>query len=106
MIDKKINDEYHIQLSPIKKKLQDVKDITIDNIDKVLTRGEKIEKLVENTEKLNNKSIRFYKTSRKLKKNMFYKRMRCLCLISACFIFFIYMLAFSICGNANLHNCH
>ena len=97
---------YKIQLSPLKKKLQDVKDITADNIEKVLIRGDKLEKLVNNTENLNNNSRTFNRTARRFRYKMIYKRARCYILSIILGSFIIYLFAFLICGKVNLKNCN
>lgn len=98
--------DYQIQLSPIREKLQNIKDLTANNIEKVLVRGEKLDRLVNTSEKLNENSNLFYKSSRKLKNILCYKRLRCYILSSCMFGLLIYLLSWGICGKTNLHNCN
>uniref|UniRef100_H3HDS6 Bromo domain-containing protein n=1 Tax=Phytophthora ramorum TaxID=164328 RepID=H3HDS6_PHYRM len=46
-------------LSRVKQQIDDVKDIMVQNIDKVLDRGEKFELLVDRTDKLSRQSVKF-----------------------------------------------
>jgi len=46
----------------------------VENIDKVLERGEKIELLVDKTDKLNQQAFKFEKTSVQLKRNMWLRK--------------------------------
>lgn len=54
-------------LTKVKSELQDVKGIMVQNIEKVLERGERIELLVDKTDRLNQTSFKFEKASRQLK---------------------------------------
>ena len=92
-------------IEPIKQKLEEVKNICVDNIDKVLQRGEKIELLVDQSEKLQTSSHNFQKTARGLRNAMLYRKIRwyvCLVVLSA---LGIYILSWIICGNASLKEC-
>ena len=71
---------YELQhIEPIKQKLEEVKQITVDNIDRVLERGEKIDLLVDSSNRLHNSSVLFYKSSNKLKKKCIVKRLNVMC---------------------------
>ena len=51
----------------MKSQLGDVKHVMVESIEKVLERGEKIELLVDKTDRLNETAFRFEKSSRQLK---------------------------------------
>eukprot|EP00429_Kryptoperidinium_foliaceum_P094670 CAMPEP_0176186696 /NCGR_PEP_ID=MMETSP0121_2-20121125/2003_1 /TAXON_ID=160619 /ORGANISM="Kryptoperidinium foliaceum, Strain CCMP 1326" /LENGTH=74 /DNA_ID=CAMNT_0017525189 /DNA_START=69 /DNA_END=290 /DNA_ORIENTATION=- len=53
-------------------KLDDVKNIMVQNIEMVLERGEKLELLVDKTEKLQSQAVKFEKSSKELKHAMFW----------------------------------
>lgn len=93
------------KIDPIKKQLQEVRDITAQNIDKVLERGEKIDILVDNSAKLQNQSYQFQKSSRRLKNTMHLRKFKCYFIISSIIGLFIYFIASIICGNASLKHC-
>lgn len=48
----------------------------IDNIEKVLERGGRLEMLVEKTSAMNSNSIRFKRQSRRYKNNMWWRNVR------------------------------
>jgi synaptobrevin family protein YKT6 len=50
----------------VQKEIEDVKEVMVENIDKVLARGEKIDDLVERSQSLDTASKNFYKKSKKL----------------------------------------
>ena len=58
------------------KKLDDVKNVMVQNIEMVLERGEKLELLVDKSEQLQLDSFRFQKSSKKLRQAMFWKKVR------------------------------
>lgn len=98
---------YELQkIEPIRKQLEEVKKITVDNIDKVLERGERIEVLVDSSERLQTSSLKFQRNARNLKRAMCYRKAKCYILSSGMCLLFIYILAWSICGNATLKHCH
>ena len=63
-------------IAMVQKRLDSVKEVMIENIDKVLDRGEKIELLVDKTEALNQSAYKFEKQSRNLQKDMWYRGLR------------------------------
>eukprot|EP00981_Chlorochromonas_danica_P002640 scaffold511_cov180-Ochromonas_danica.AAC.2 len=48
----------------------------LENIDRVLERGERIELLVDKTAKLNEQAVKFEKSSRTLKRTMYWRKVR------------------------------
>ena len=97
---------YHPKdIAPIKQKIEEVKNICVDNIDKVLERGEKIELLVDQSEKLQTTSQHFQKTARGLRNTMLWRKMKCYACLVLLFSFGIYVLAWIICGHASLKQC-
>jgi vesicle-associated membrane protein 7 len=63
-------------ISAVKNQIEDVKDVMVQNIEKVLERGEKIELLVDKTDRLNQQAFRFESSSRKLRQAMWWKSVR------------------------------
>lgn len=49
-------------ISKVKSQIDNVKDVMVSNIDRVLERGEKIELLVDKTDKLNQQAFKFEKS--------------------------------------------
>eukprot|EP00854_Cymbomonas_tetramitiformis_P005990 gene5989-7199_t len=64
------------KVAMIHKQVADVKDIMMENIEKVLDRGEKIELLVDKTEDLRFKADNFYKTGRQLRRKMWWDNVK------------------------------
>lgn len=55
------------KITKVKGELEEVKGVMVENIEKVLERGEKIELLVDKTDRLNQTAFKFEKTSKQLK---------------------------------------
>jgi len=65
----------------IQTQVDQVKEIMMDNIEKVLARGEKLEDLDKKAEELMTNTSVFHKKSKKLKCEMFKKNMKLICII-------------------------
>jgi vesicle-associated membrane protein 7 len=63
----RFNDPSSDKITTMKNDLSDIKGVMVNNIEKVLERGERIELLVDKTDRLNQSSFKFEKTSRQLK---------------------------------------
>ena len=85
-------------LSKVKGQIEDVKGVMVDNIEKVLARGEKIELLVDKTEQLNQSAKRFQRASKSLKSAMWWKNVKMWGLIAAITLIIIWLIASFICG--------
>lgn len=61
------------KFAAVRGKIDDVKGIMVQNIEKVLARGEKIELLVDKSDALNRSAAKFEKNSNKLKNQMWWR---------------------------------
>lgn len=61
------NDPSSDRISQVKNELADVKDVMVQSIERVMERGERIELLVDKTDRLNQTSFKFEKSSKQLK---------------------------------------
>jgi vesicle-associated membrane protein 7 len=84
--------------SQVNTKLDDVKNIMVQNIEMVLERGEKLELLVDKTEQLQSQAFKFEKSSKELKLAMFWKRVKLYALIGFIVVFILWLLTSIICG--------
>ncbi len=60
----------------MQKKVNDVKDVMMENIEKVLERGEKIELLVDKTDQLQNQAEQFQRKGKQLRRAMWWQNCR------------------------------
>jgi len=91
-------------IGAVKSQIEDVKEVMVQNIEKVLERGEKIELLVDKTDRLNQQAFRFESSSRALRRAMYWKKMRCYAIIAVVSVVVIYAASVSLCGF-NFHHC-
>ena len=67
----------------MKNQIEDVKGVMVENIEKVLARGEKIELLVDKSEALSASANKFKKASKSLKDAMWWKNVKMWLMIAA-----------------------
>eukprot|EP00547_Thalassionema_nitzschioides_P003971 CAMPEP_0194203462 /NCGR_PEP_ID=MMETSP0156-20130528/3228_1 /TAXON_ID=33649 /ORGANISM="Thalassionema nitzschioides, Strain L26-B" /LENGTH=226 /DNA_ID=CAMNT_0038929215 /DNA_START=25 /DNA_END=705 /DNA_ORIENTATION=- len=89
----------------VKAQIEEVKGVMVQNIEKVLERGEKIELLVDKTDRLNQQAFKFESSSRTLRRSLWWKKMRCYIFISAMAVIIIYFAAASACGGIHFDKC-
>jgi len=75
------NDKNADKIGKVKGEIEEAKTIMVQNIDKVLARGEKIEMLVSKTEDLHQQSQSFKKKSTQLKRKMCCQNARLCCIL-------------------------
>ncbi|XP_076902660.1 vesicle-associated membrane protein 727-like [Bidens hawaiensis] len=86
------------KLSRIKIQINEVKEIMMDNIEKVLDRGEKIELLVDKTENLQFQADSFHIQGRQLRRKMWLKNAQMKLMIGASIVTSIIIVWQLVCG--------
>ena len=92
------------QFSQVHQKLDDVKHVMVQNIEMVLERGEKLELLVDKTDRLNATAFTFEKSSRKLKDAMFWKKVKVYLIGFLVLSFITFVITWIACG-ADFSKC-
>eukprot|EP00622_Pseudochattonella_farcimen_P004181 FR739514.1.p1 GENE.FR739514.1~~FR739514.1.p1 ORF type:complete len:173 (+),score=25.42 FR739514.1:60-521(+) len=92
-------------INQVKSNLEDVKGVMVENIEKVLERGEKIELLVDKTDRLNQTAFKFEKTSKQLKTALFWRTVRLYALGALVILFVGLIIAVSACGGFTFDEC-
>jgi len=93
------------KVAKVQQEINQVKEVMIKNIDKVLERGEKIELLVDRTEELDAHAFKFKKASKTLKRAMWWKNVKLVVVIIFVLIVIIYIILAASCGGMSLPNC-
>ena len=99
------NNPNNDKINSLKRKIDDVKDVMIDNIDKLLERGEELDSLLQKTNDLADDSYIYRGRSRKLKNQML---MRYLIIAAALILIIIAILiivVFIACGFPTFYRC-
>mmetsp|Transcript_5365 Transcript_5365/g.6530 ORF Transcript_5365/g.6530 Transcript_5365/m.6530 type:complete len:227 (-) Transcript_5365:284-964(-) len=92
-------------IGKVKSQIEDVKGVMVQNIEKVLERGEKIELLVDKTDRLNQQAFRFEASSRSLRRTLWWRKMRCYAFMGFVAVLVIYLASMSFCGGFDFHKC-
>mmetsp|Transcript_14449 Transcript_14449/g.27549 ORF Transcript_14449/g.27549 Transcript_14449/m.27549 type:complete len:226 (+) Transcript_14449:83-760(+) len=85
-------------LSAVRDQIEDVKGVMVENIEKVLERGEKIELLVDKTDRLNQQAFRFKSSSRELRRSIWWGNAKWAMFLTAAGAFFIFFVGGLVCG--------
>jgi vesicle-associated membrane protein 7 len=91
------------KVAAVQKQVDEVKSIMVDNIERVLERGEKIELLVDKTDNLRFQADRFHKTGRSLRSKMWWQNMKVKLLILVIVILIAVIIFASVCFSGG--NC-
>jgi len=81
-----------------KKVIEEVKGQMMDNIDKVIDRGEKIESLVDKSEGLAERSLSFKQSSQRLKRSIWWANCKQNCIYASLVVGGILIILFTACG--------
>lgn len=92
------NDPNADAITRVRGGIAEVKNVMIENIEKVLERGERIELLVDKTDHLSSEAFMFRKEARKLKNKMRWKNIKLILLIILILIVVIYIISACACG--------
>lgn len=101
----KYNSEGDPKITKIRQQIGEVKDVMLENIDRVLLRGEKIELLVDKTEMLEQHAFKFHRGARTLRRQMCLKNVKWMIAIIVVLAIIIYVILAISCGGADLPKC-
>ncbi|KAF8952423.1 hypothetical protein CPC16_005521 [Podila verticillata] len=93
------------RIKQVQGEIEQVKDVMVHNIERVLERGERIELLVDKTDNLNQQAFAFKKRSTQLKRAMWWKNMKLMAILTFVIIFLIYLIICSACGFPFWSSC-
>eukprot|EP01027_Heterolobosea_sp_BB2_P002999 GEZU01004521.1.p1 GENE.GEZU01004521.1~~GEZU01004521.1.p1 ORF type:complete len:172 (+),score=39.94 GEZU01004521.1:380-895(+) len=93
------------KISQVRGQLQEVKEIMVDNIEKVLDRGEKIDLLVNKSENLNETATTFKVKSRALKRRMWAQNVKLTLIIIAIVLAILLIIIWLACGFPTFSRC-
>jgi len=93
------------KINQLKGEVDEVKNVMVTNIEKVLERGEQIELLVDKTETLSNNAFKFKRQSTALKRSMFMKNIKLIIIIVIICLILLYGIIALICGGLAFQRC-
>ncbi|KAL3675283.1 hypothetical protein R1sor_025231 [Riccia sorocarpa] len=99
------NDPKADTIKRVQGEIAEVRQVMVDNIDKVLERGERIELLVDKTATIQDNTFRFKKKSRGLRQALWMKNAKLLASLTCVIVILLYILIAFFCGGIFLHGC-
>mmetsp|Transcript_5725 Transcript_5725/g.15032 ORF Transcript_5725/g.15032 Transcript_5725/m.15032 type:complete len:117 (+) Transcript_5725:547-897(+) len=82
-----------------------IKNVMVDNIEKVLDRGEKISLLVDKSDNLHQQAFKFSKASTHFKRQMWLRNMKLYGMLGGIALLVVYLVSASACGGLALRGC-
>ncbi|CAG9321273.1 unnamed protein product [Blepharisma stoltei] len=86
------------KLQTIRSSVDQVKNIMIENIDKVLARGEKVELLVKKSEVMSEQAITMKKRAIQVRRKMWFQNIKLYLVCGCVFLFLLLLLMMSVCS--------
>lgn len=86
------------QFDQVEGKMKSVKNVMVENINKVLERGEKLDLLVDKSNNLQQEAFKFESTATKLKRVMWYKNLKLMIGIIILVIILMWLISSMVCG--------
>ena len=99
------NDPSADTITHVRGQIKEVKEVMVDNIDKVLGRGEKLDQLAEKTRDLDQQAFIFHSETRSLKNRMWWQNARVTALIVVLVIVILLILIIAACGGFSFSRC-
>ena len=99
------NDPNGDMLTKAQHQVQDLKQGAMKNINKVLERGEKIDLLVDKTDRMKNTANKFARTSRNLKNQMWWRNIQMWAMVVCCAALVVYIIGSLVCGGLTYESC-
>ncbi|KZV17367.1 hypothetical protein F511_23050 [Dorcoceras hygrometricum] len=82
-----------------------IRTIMVDNIDKILERGDRIELLVDKTATMQDSSFHFRKQSKQLRRSLWTKNAKLLAMLTCLILLLLYFIIAAWCGGITLSSC-
>ncbi|CAD5331388.1 unnamed protein product [Arabidopsis thaliana] len=99
------NDPNADRMSRIKGEMSQVRNVMIENIDKVLDRGERLELLVDKTENMQGNTFRFRKQARRYRTIMWWRNVKLTIALILVLALVVYIAMAFVCHGPSLPSC-
>ncbi|PIA42337.1 hypothetical protein AQUCO_02000054v1 [Aquilegia coerulea] len=104
-IDFYSNDPNADRINRLKGEMSQVRNVMIENIDKVLERGDRLELLVDKTETMQGNTFRFRKQARRYKSSVWWRNVKLSFAAIVLLLVIIYVVLAFVCHGATLPSC-
>ncbi|CAL0304007.1 unnamed protein product [Lupinus luteus] len=92
-------------LNRVRGEVGEIRTIMVDNIEKILERGDRIELLVDKTSTMQDSAFHFRKQSKRLQRALWMKNFKLLVLMTLLIVLFLYLIIAACCGGITLPSC-
>jgi len=93
------------KVTKLRREIDEVKDVMVQNIDKLIDRGDSIDRLLVSTETLTTESAQFHKDSRSLRRAMCLKNAKLMAMIAIVVAVIIFVIVLMACGGFTFKDC-
>ncbi|KAL5697883.1 hypothetical protein ACHQM5_028987 [Ranunculus cassubicifolius] len=99
------NDPNADRINRLKGEMSQVRNVMIENIDKVLERGDRLELLVDKTENMQNNTFRFRKQARRFKNTVWWRNVKLTIAAIVLLLIIIYVVLAFVCHGPTIPSC-
>ncbi|CAH9072664.1 unnamed protein product [Cuscuta europaea] len=92
-------------LNHVKGEISEIHTIMVDNIEKILERGDRIELLVDKTATMQDNAFHFRKHSKRLRQALWMKNAKLMLLLTCLIVILLYFIVAAFCGGITLRSC-
>ncbi|WZZ31237.1 hypothetical protein YC2023_014638 [Brassica napus] len=92
-------------LNRVRGEVSEIRSVMVDNIEKIMERGDRIELLVDKTATMQDSSFHFRKQSKRLRRALWMKNAKLLVLLTCVIVLVLYIIIASFCGGITLPSC-
>ncbi|KAL8255922.1 hypothetical protein R6Q59_030989 [Mikania micrantha] len=93
------------RMNRLKGEMSQVRSVMIQNIDKVLERGDRLESLVDKTANMQNNTFRFRKQSRRFRNTMWWQNVKLMVAFGFLLLLIVYIVVAFVCHGPSLPAC-
>ncbi|EOA19461.1 hypothetical protein CARUB_v10001916mg [Capsella rubella] len=92
-------------LNRVRGEVSEIRSVMVENIEKIMERGDRIELLVDKTATMQDSAFHFKKQSKRLRRALWMKNAKLLVLLTCLIVFVLYIIIASFCGGITLPSC-
>ncbi|KAL0843456.1 hypothetical protein Bca101_016701 [Brassica carinata] len=92
-------------LNRVRGEVSEIRSVMVENIEKIMERGDRIELLVDKTATMQDSSFHFRKQSKRLRRALWMKNAKLLVVLTCLIVLVLYIIIASFCGGITLPSC-
>ncbi|KAK1300585.1 hypothetical protein QJS10_CPB13g00341 [Acorus calamus] len=93
------------RINRIRGEMNQVRNVMIENIDKVLDRGDRLELLVDKTAHMQGNTLRFRKQARRFRSTVWWRNVKLMIMLIVLLLIIIYIVLAFVCHGVTLPSC-